>query len=106
MNSQKPFIHCSVLSALERRELRSKEGSKKTFHFNGSEQNVDLIMRTLMSANQLSVYGAVTDICTEVSKDTMGSGKPEAHAAQDRLGTMVSPNEPPTTDPRTDEQRR
>ena len=26
-------------SALERRELRSKEGSKMTIHFNGSEQN-------------------------------------------------------------------
>ena len=28
-------------SALERGELRSKEGSKKTVHFNGGEQNVE-----------------------------------------------------------------
>ena len=28
-------------SALERGELRSKEGSKMTIHFNGSEQNVE-----------------------------------------------------------------
>ena len=78
-------IFCAS-SALERVELRSKEGSKKTNHFNGDEQNVELILRTVMSANQLSIYGAVADICTDVSKDTMASGKPEAHGAQDPFG--------------------
>ena len=58
-------------SVLERGELRSKGGSNKTIQFNGSEQNVELILRTVISANQLSVYGAVADMCTEVSKDTM-----------------------------------
>ena len=90
-------------SALERRELRSKVGGKKTIHFNGNEQNVELILRTVISANQLSIYGAVADMCTEVSKDTTASGKPEAH---DPLETMEIPTEPPTADPRTDEQRR
>ena len=59
-----------------------------------------------MSANQLSIYGAVADTCTEVSKDTMASGKPEVHAAQDPLETTEIPTEPPTADPRTDEQGR
>ena len=49
-------------SALERGELRSKGGGKKTIHFNGSEQNVELILRTVMSANQLSIFGAVADM--------------------------------------------
>ena len=89
-------------SALER-ELRSKGGGKKTIHFNGSEQHVELILRTIISANQLSIYGAVTDMCTEVSKDTMASGKAEAH---DLLQTMENPTEPPFADPRTDQQRR
>ena len=66
-------------SALEREEVRSKEGSKMTIHFNGSEQNVELIPRTVISANQLSMYGAVADMCREVSKDTMASVKPETH---------------------------
>ena len=82
----RPMFRAS--SALERGELRSKGGSKKTIHFNGSEQNVDLILRTVMSANQLSIYGALAYICTEVSKDTLASGKPEAHAAQDLLETV------------------
>ena len=90
-------------SALEKGELRSKVGGKKTIHFNGSEQNVELILRTVMSANQLSIYGAVADMCTEVSKDAMAQGKPEAH---DPLETMEIPTEPPTAGPRTDEQRR
>ena len=84
-------------SALERGELRSKGGDKKTVHFNGSEQNVELILR------QLSINGAVADMCTEVSKDTMASGKPEAHAAQDPLETVEIPTEPPAPNPRTDE---
>ena len=37
-------------SVLEGGELRSK-GGKKTLHFNGSKQNVELILRTVMSAN-------------------------------------------------------
>ena len=36
----------------------------------------------------------------------MASRTPEAHAAQDPLETMEIPTEPPTADPRTDEQRR
>ena len=64
-------------------------------------KNIELILRTVMSANQLSIYGAVADICTEVSKDTMASGKPEVHAAQDPLETMEILTEPPTADSRT-----
>ena len=38
-------------------------GGKPT-HFNGSEEkNIELILRTIFSANQLSVYGAVADLC-------------------------------------------
>ena len=92
-----------TFNARERGELRSKGGGKKTVHVNGSEQNVELILRTVMSANQLSIYGAVADMCRQVSKDTMASGKPEA---QDPLETMEIPTEPPSADHRTDEQRR
>ena len=90
-------------SPLETGELRSKEGSKKTIHFNGCEQNVELILRTIISANQLSVHGALTDLCRVLSKDTMASVKLEAH---DPVETMEIPTEPPSADPRTDEQRR
>ena len=75
---------------LEEKSYEAKKGGKKTTHFNGCEQNVEFILRTIISANQISINGAVADMCREVSKDTMTSDKPEQA----------------TADPRTDEQRR
>ena len=66
-------------SALERGELRSKAKGKKSIHFNGSEENIELILRTVVSVIQLSTYGAVADLCRELSKDSKASGKPDAN---------------------------
>ena len=54
---------------LGRRELKSKGGGKKTIHYNGSEETVELILRTVISVNQLSIYGAVADLCNELDPD-------------------------------------
>ena len=56
-------------SPLGRRELKSKGGGKKTIHYNGSEKTVELILRTVVSFNQLSVCGAVADLCNELDPD-------------------------------------
>ena len=56
-------------SPLGRGELISKGGGKKTFHYNGSEENVELTHRTIVSSNQLSIYGAVADLCNELDPD-------------------------------------
>ena len=53
---------------------RSKGKGKKSIHFNGSEENIELILRTIISANQLSVYGAAAELCKELSKDSGASG--------------------------------
>ena len=45
-------------SPFERGELKSKGGGKKPIHFNGSEENIEFILRTIISANRLSIYGA------------------------------------------------
>ena len=55
--------------AFQRRELKSKGGGKKSTHFNGSDENVELLLRTVTSASQLSVYGAIADLCRELSED-------------------------------------
>ena len=54
-------------SAFERGELRIKEHGTKSIHFNGSDENIELLLRTLISANQLSVCGATADLCSELS---------------------------------------
>ena len=52
-----------------RGELRSKGHGKKSIHINGSDENIELLLRTVISANQLSVYGAIADLCNEFFKD-------------------------------------
>ena len=86
-------------SALERGELRSKEKGKKSIHFNGSEENIELILRTIIFANQLSFYGAVADWCKELSKASRAAGK---SVASEELETMEIPTEIPFADPHTD----
>ena len=61
--SSHPIIRAT--SALERGELRSKAKGRKSIHINGSEETIKLILRTIISVNQLSVHGAVADLCKE-----------------------------------------
>ena len=56
-------------SAFGRGVLRSKGGGKKAIHFNNSDENIELLLRTVISANELSVYGAVANLCNELSED-------------------------------------
>ena len=84
------LVFCAA-SALERGELKSEGKGMKTIHyFNGSDGTIELILRTIIPANQLSVYGAVADLCGEVARDSRGTGKP---AANENLESMVIPTE-------------
>ena len=53
-------------SALERGTWKSKGGGKLTIHFCGDYDTVEVIFRTIVSVNQLSIYGAVADLCKEL----------------------------------------
>ena len=65
-------------SAFARGEIRSKGGGKKSIHFIGSHKNIELLLRTVISANQLSIYEAMADLCDEVPKGMRVLGKPAA----------------------------
>ena len=84
-----------AFSAFERGDLRSKGHGKKSVHFNGSEENIELLLRTIISANQLSVHGAMADLCKELAKDSESSGKLEA---PDHLETIQIPDGPHTNE--------
>ena len=60
-------------STRERGDLRGKEKGKKSIHFNGSDENIELLIRTVSSANQLSVSGAIADLCKDVPEDIRGN---------------------------------
>ena len=59
-----PIFQATCL--VERGELKSKGGGLQTIHFNGSEETVELLLRKVISVNQLSIYGAVADLCNEL----------------------------------------
>ena len=62
-------------SALERGELKSKGGGRKSIHFNGCVETVELILRTVISVNQLSIH--VADLCKELDPDSRKQTKGE-----------------------------
>ena len=78
---------------------KGKEQLNISIHVNGSDETVEVILRTVISVNQFSVYGAVADTCGElpweVSECCKGTGKP---VALGNLETMVMPPEVSTTD--------
>ena len=53
---------------LQEENYGAKEGEKKSIHFNGTHETIELLLRTVISANQLSIYGTIADLCDEVSK--------------------------------------
>ena len=62
----------------------------KSIHFNGSDDTIELILRTVISVNQLSIYGAVADLWKELARDSRGT---KNTAANDTLESMVIPTE-------------
>ena len=54
-------------SPLSRGVLKSKGGGKCSVHFCAEGETIVTVFRTIISVNQLSIYGAVSDVCEEYS---------------------------------------
>ena len=52
-------------SPLSRGVLKSKSGGKLSIHYCADSRTIETIFRTNNSVNQLSLYGAVAEICEE-----------------------------------------
>ena len=52
-------------SPLSRGTLKSKGGGKLSIHFCADQGTIETVLRTIVSVNQLSIYGAVSDLCEE-----------------------------------------
>ena len=81
-----------------KRRIKKQRKGKKSFHFNGSDEHIELILRTIISVNQLSIYGAVVELCKELCKDSEVAGN---LAANEDLESMEIPTELPMADPHT-----
>ena len=61
---------------LSRGKLKSKGKGKVSIHFSADQDSVDTIYRIILSVNQLSIYGAVADICEEYENHQDRTGQP------------------------------
>ena len=55
--------------------LKSKGGGKLSIHFCADEGTIETVFRTNVSVNQLSLHGAVSDLCEEYKSCHVGTGR-------------------------------
>ena len=48
---------------LSRGQLKSRGRSKLSVHFAAAQETIETVFRIIVSANQLSLYGAVAEMC-------------------------------------------
>ena len=52
-------------SPLSRGTLKSRGGGKLSIHFCADEETIETVFRTIISVNQLRIYGATSDLSEE-----------------------------------------
>ena len=63
-------------SPLSRGRLKSKGGGKLSIHYCADLETIGTVFRTIISVNQLSLYGAVAEMCEENESFHDRTGKP------------------------------
>ena len=63
-------------SPLSRGRLRSKGHGKLSMHYAADLETIETIFRIIVSANQLSLYGAIAEICEEYETLHDRTGRP------------------------------
>ena len=62
-------------SPLSRGTLKSKGGGQLSIHFCADGDSVETVFRTIISVNQLSIHGAVSDLCEECKTCHVRTGR-------------------------------
>ena len=71
---------CPIFRAttpLSRGKLKSTGHGKLSSHFGVTQETIETIFRMIVSANQLSLYGAVAEMCEEYESLHDRSGRPD-----------------------------
>ena len=63
-------------SPLSRGVLKSKGGEKLSIHYCAGQETIETVFRTITSVNQLSLHGAVAEMCEEYESFHHRTGKP------------------------------
>ena len=77
-------------SPLSRGVLKSKGGGKLSIHFCADGDTIETVYRTIISLNQLSIYGAVSDLCEEYKACHESTGRPVMAGRSDPLFVRTS----------------
>ena len=80
-------------SAFERGDLSKRHGKNSTL-FNENERNIELLLRTVISVNQLSIHGATANLCKELNGDSDG----DSHEDSESSGTFDTEERPNETE--------
>ena len=71
---------CPIFRAttpLSRGHLKSKGHGKLSIHYAADQETIETIFRTIVSANQVSLYGAVAEMCEEYETFHDRSARPD-----------------------------
>ena len=87
-------------SPLSRGVLKSRGGGKLSIHFCADGRTIETVFRTIIFVNQLSIYGAVSDLCEECKSCHVRSGRLVLVGQSDPLfvPTSVMKTSTPSTD--------
>ena len=72
-----------------RGQLKSKGHGKLSIHFAAVQETIETIFRIIVSANQLSLYGAVADMCEEYETLHDRSGRPNVVMGQSNVLSAI-----------------
>ena len=72
-------------SPLSRGTLKSKGGGKLSIHFCADGDTIETVFRTIISVNQPSIYGAVSDVCEAYGTCQTRTGRPVLAGQSDPL---------------------
>ena len=87
-------------SPLSRGELKSKGGGKLSIHYCADPGTIETVFRTIVSVTQLSLYGAVAEMCEECESCHDRTGRPVVEGQSNPLfvPSVIKTNIPLTDD--------
>ena len=77
-------------SPLSRGRLKSKSHGKLSIYYSADLETIETIFRTIASVNQLSLYGAVEEMCEEYETLHDRSGQPDKVMGQSSSSLVLS----------------
>ena len=88
-------------SPLSRGQLKSKGGGKLSIHHCADQGTIETVLRTIISVNQLRLYGAVAEMCEECDSCQNRTGRPvvEGQSNPSFVPSVMKTNIPLTDDP-------